>query len=178
MEKPNSRLTTSDAFFRPDVTVWLLMGLTGSGKTTFARRLEARGVVRLSVDEEVFARNGRYGIDYHESEYFAKEAPVVVETHRRLAALVEAGRDVVLDAGLWRRTDRDEMKKLVEASGGSWRLVYFDVGRDELLRRLTDRNQRGDANALRVTPEALDDFIARFEVPSGEGEELFDDALL
>jgi predicted kinase len=96
--------------------------------------------------------------------------------HRRLAGLVVAGRDVVLDAGLWRRSDRDEMKKLVEAAGGVWRLVYFDVGREELLRRLADRNRRGDANALRVTPEALDDFIARFEVPSGEGEELFDDA--
>ena len=36
-------------------TVWLLVGLTGSGKTTFARRLETRGVVRLSVDEEVFS---------------------------------------------------------------------------------------------------------------------------
>ena len=39
-------------------------GLTGSGKTTFARTLESAGVVRLSVDEEVFNRHGRYGVDY------------------------------------------------------------------------------------------------------------------
>ena len=111
------------------VTVWLLVGLTGSGKTTFAKQLEARGIVRLSVDEEVFARHGRYGIDYHESEYHEKESPVVADVYRRLQGLVAAGRDVVLDAGLWRRADRDEVKKLVEAAGGAWRLVYFDVGR-------------------------------------------------
>src|SRR5215207_8258600 len=44
--------------------VYLLCGLTGSGKTTYARQLEAAGAVRLSVDEEVFARHGRYGVDY------------------------------------------------------------------------------------------------------------------
>ena len=33
--------------------VYLLCGLTGSGKTTYARQLEAAGAVRLSVDEEV-----------------------------------------------------------------------------------------------------------------------------
>ena len=43
---------------------YLLAGLTGSGKTTYARRLEAEGVLRLSVDEEVFARDGRHGVDY------------------------------------------------------------------------------------------------------------------
>jgi predicted kinase len=152
--------------------VWLLTGLTGSGKTTYARRLEASGVVRLSVDEEVFARHGRYGVDYHESEYFAREAPVIEDVYRRLGELVAAGRDAVLDRGLWTRADRDAAKKLVEAAGGRWRLVYFRVSREELLRRLAERNQRDDANALLVTEPALDDFIGRFEEPDGEGEEI------
>jgi hypothetical protein len=37
-----------------------------------------------------------------------------------------------------------------------------------LLRRLAARNQRRDANALTVTPEALDDFFARFEPPTDD----------
>lgn len=41
---------------------------------------------------------------------------------------------------------------------------------DELLRRLTERNRRTDANALTVT--ALDQIIARFEPPTNEGEEI------
>ncbi|MFJ1590760.1 AAA family ATPase [Kitasatospora albolonga] len=153
--------------------VFLLVGLTGSGKTTYAqRKLEPEGAVRLSVDEAVHERHGRYGVDYPENTYFEKEAPVVAELHERLAELVTEGRDVVWDHGLWPRKDREAMKQLVESVGGRWRLLYFPVKRDELLRRLAERNERADANALVVTPEALDDFFVRFEAPQGEGEEI------
>jgi predicted kinase len=152
--------------------VYLLCGLTGSGKTTYAKRLEAAGALRLSVDEEVFARHGRYGADYPVAEYFDLERPVVEELRRRLIELIESGHDVVLDHGLWRRSDRDAYKRLVEAHGGRWRLLYFKVDPGVLRQRLADRNRRGDANALMVTPSALEDFIARFDEPVGEGEEL------
>ncbi|MFF0578065.1 AAA family ATPase [Streptosporangium saharense] len=150
--------------------VYLLVGLTGSGKTTYARQvLEPAGVMRLSVDELVYQRHGRYGVDYPEQEYFAREAPALAEVRERLAQLVKAGQDVVVDHGLWLRRDREEWKKLIEQAGGRWRLVYFDVPHRELLRRLAERNLREDADALMVTPEALEDFYARFE-PPGEDE--------
>ncbi|MDO0914137.1 ATP-binding protein [Streptomyces sp. DT2A-34] len=153
--------------------VYLLVGLTGSGKTTYAKqRLEPSRAVRLSVDELVHARHGRYGVDYPERDYFALEAPVVAEVRERLVALVAQGRDAVLDHGLWLHSAREEWKKLVEEAGGRWRLLYFPVERAELLRRLEERNLRGDANALTVTESALDDFYARFEPPEGEGEEI------
>lgn len=152
---------------------YLLIGLTGSGKTTYARRLEAEtGILRLSVDEEVFARNGRHGIDYPEHEYRARERPVVDEIQQRLAEAIQSGRSVVLDYGLWRRSERDAYKKLVEDAGGSWRLIYLKVDKAELLRRLVARNSRTDANALTVTPEALEEFFTRFDEPRDEGEEI------
>ncbi|CAM5736731.1 hypothetical protein SAFG77S_08537 [Streptomyces afghaniensis] len=58
-------------------TAVLLIGITGSGKTHLAQALSARGVVRLSVDEEVHRLHGRYGVDYPEHEYFEREAPAV-----------------------------------------------------------------------------------------------------
>lgn len=155
--------------------VFLLVGLTGSGKTTYAkRRLEPGGAVRLSVDELVHARHGRYGVDYPERDYFALEAPAVAEVRERLVGLVAAGRDVVLDHGLWLRSARQEWEKLVEEAGGRWRLLYFPVDRAELLRRLDERNRTEDANALMVTPSALDDFYARFEPPVDEDEEVIE----
>lgn len=152
--------------------VYLLAGLTGSGKTTYAKALEHRGVTRLSVDEEVHARHGRYGVDYPEDQYFALEAPVIEDVRARLVELIHDGQDVVLDHGLWRKADRDAYKKLVESHGSTWRLLHFRTDRDVLLQRLHERNQRADANALTVTPEALDDFYARFDEPHGEGEEI------
>ncbi len=177
-DRPVHKQTTmseTQAGHAPRPVVYLLVGLTGSGKTTYAKQhLVPAGAVRLSVDEEIHARHGRYGVDYPEHEYFSLEEPVVAEIRERLAALVAAGQDVVLDHGLWLRPAREEWKKIVESAGGRWRLLYFPVPREELLRRLDQRNRRDDANALAVTPSALDDFYARFDPPEGEGEEIIE----
>jgi predicted kinase len=99
---------------------------------------------------------------------------VVEELRRRLEVLVESARDVVLDYGLWQRSDRDAYKRLVEAHGGRWRLLYFKADWQVLVQRLAERNRRDHANALAVTPSALEDFFARFDEPVDEGEELVD----
>ncbi|KUL23157.1 AAA family ATPase [Actinoplanes awajinensis] len=152
--------------------VYLLSGLTGSGKTTYARKLVEEGVVRLSVDEMMHSRHGRFGIDYRESRYFELEAPIIDEIRGRLVRLIGRGRDVVFDHGLWRRADRDTYKHLVEAHGAQWRLLYFKVDKAELQRRLAERHQRDGANAATVSPRALDEFYARFDEPMDEGEEI------
>ncbi|MEV5104669.1 AAA family ATPase [Streptomyces massasporeus] len=103
-----------------------------------------------------------------EHEYFEREAPTVETVRAQLTELLRAGRSIVLDHNLWRRSDRDEWKKTVRAVGGRPLLVYLPASKESLLRRLAARNQRRDANALTVTPEALDDFFARFEPPTAD----------
>ncbi|MFE0381946.1 hypothetical protein ACFW1M_41765 [Streptomyces inhibens] len=56
------------------------------------------------------------------------------------------------------------------AAAGHPLVVYLPADREELLRRLDERNRREDANALTVTPEALDDFFARFDPPAVDEE--------
>ncbi|MET8183761.1 ATP-binding protein [Streptomyces sp. NPDC005336] len=149
-------------------TAILLIGITGSGKTHLAQALANHGLVRLSVDEEVHHLHGRYGVDYPEHEYFEREAPAVETVRTQLRELLRSGRSVVLDHGLWRRSDRDEWKKTVRAVGGRPLLVYLPASKEALLRRLAARNERRDPNALTVTPAALDDFFARFEPPTDD----------
>ncbi|MEU4801193.1 ATP-binding protein [Actinosynnema sp. NPDC023587] len=143
--------------------VHLLVGLPGSGKSTYARGL---GVVRLSVDERVKARHGRLGKDYPSADHLALLGPVVAEVRAELVAHVRAGRSVVLDHGLGRRAERDEYKRLVEDAGGTWRLVHFAVPHDELLRRLAARNE--DPEAGRITPEVLTWIADRSEEPADD----------
>lgn len=149
----------------------MLCGFVAAGKTTYARRLEAEGAVRLSLDEWVFAAHGRHGVDYDEGEYPRHQASALAELDQRLRALVAEGRDVVLDYGFWSREFRDSYKRLIEASGARWRLLYFDVELGEIRRRLQERNQRGGANALAVTDRHLNDFLTRWHPPHDEGEE-------
>ena len=69
----------------PDV--YLLVGLTGAGKTTYSKRvLEPAGVVRLSVDELIYNKHGRYGIDYPASVYFELYAPALETVREALFA--------------------------------------------------------------------------------------------
>ncbi len=153
----------------------LLCGLAGSGKTIYAQGLEAAGHVRLSIDEEVWSRFGRFGIDYEPAQYAELSAVAEEALRGRLVALVEQGRDVVVDFSFWQRAARDRYKRLIEDAGGSWRLIYLKADQVLLRRRLLERSGRFDANAaFPITDELLTSYAAGFEEPQGEGEEIID----
>jgi predicted kinase len=151
----------------------LLCGVAGAGKTTYAQVLEREGFARLSIDEELWRRFGRYGVDYAPERYAELSSQAESWVREQLAALLQQGKDVVVDSSLWRRSRRDEYKALVTLAGGRWRLIHL-VQRPEVLRaRLRKRAQRFDANAaFAITDEMLDDYLAGFEPPRGEGEEV------
>ena len=77
---------------------------------------------------------------------------------------------MVLDHGLGLRSDRDDYKQLVTELGGRWRLLFFQVDRSELLRRLALRNAQAGSGIMTV--ETLDWMIRTSEPCEGEGEEL------
>ena len=124
-------------------TVYLLAGLPGSGKTTYAKALESEGVVRLAVDDQILARHGVLGVDYEAEEHAGHLAGVLEDLNTQLTDHVKAGRDVVLDHGLGQRDERDFYKQLVEQHGGQWCLIHFTVDHSELIRRLERRGVSG-----------------------------------
>lgn len=145
--------------------------MAGSGKTTFAQRLEKLGFVRLSIDEEIWATNGRYGIDYPIEIYEQLKVEAELKLRNELVNLLNEKRNVVVDFSFWQRTRRNEYKKLIEDGGGEWRLIYLKVPPNNLRKRLRIRSQRFDANAaFTITEEILSSFLEGFEVPSDEGE--------
>jgi predicted kinase len=130
-------------------TVYLLAGLPGSGKTTYAKALESEGVVRLGVDDEIRARHGLFGVDYPVEEHLGFLAGVLEDVNQQLIEHVEAGHDVVLDHGLGQRDERDSYKRLVEEHGGQWCLIHFTVDHTELIRRLEIRNARPGPHSVK-----------------------------
>lgn len=166
-------VNADDEGSRRGAQVVLLCGVAGSGKTTHAQHLEAEGCTRLSIDEEVWTRFGRYGIDYDVGDYERLSEAAEDALRQRLLDLVGQGRDVVVDFSFWSRSSRDRYEQLVRDAGGHWRLLHLQVPHDVLRRRLEERSRRFDANAAFTSDEAtLTRYLRDFEAPDGEGEEV------
>ena len=85
--------------------VVFMCGPSGAGKTTYARRLEAEGMVRLSFDAGIWAR----GITGGEVPEEVREE-IRTELRAELRRLLDEGRDVVLDFSFWSRAMREEWR--------------------------------------------------------------------
>jgi predicted kinase len=161
---------------RNDVTplVVMMCGVAGSGKTTFSKVLEQEGFVRLSIDEEIWATNGRWGIDFPMEKFEEYRQDAEVTLRNRLIKLIHDKQQVVIDFSFWDRWRRNRYKKLIEDSGGKWILVYLKVQEQDLRERLKVRNQRFDANSFPISEELLASYLNGFEIPQGEGEIVID----
>lgn len=152
--------------------VYLLCGLGGSGKSTYAQKLAERGLEKFSLDEYVYGKFGRAIVDLPEHEYLQHYRAAQEELDQKLISTIKNKQSVVLDYGFWRRSSRDYYKQLIEKHGGECKLIYLKASPETLKKRLQERNKRTDANAFPVTEGMLHSFIERFEEPHNEGEEI------
>lgn len=140
------------------MTLFVLCGLPGSGKTTLARELEAQhDAVRFCPDEwmtDLWDQPQR--VLLHEQMW-----PVA----QRLLA---AGVDVVIEFGSWSRAERDVLREGARALGVPVELHYLDVPIDELERRVVARNREG------ITRAQLEEWAGIIEVPTPDELALFD----
>lgn len=154
-----------------DGRVVLMCGLAGSGKTTFSMELAAKGFERLGLDEEVWARFGRYGLDYPAEAYDGHLAAARAILIEKLSSHMIASRAVVVDSAFWSRAHRDDFKLRIAAAGRPWSLVYMKTPEAVLRARLAVRAERFDANAALPIDEAtFSQFLRSFQEPMDEGQ--------
>ena len=111
-----------------------MCGPAGSGKTTFARKLEAGGADRLSFDEESFKR----GIFKHPLPDEIREA-IKQELDARLLELIKSGQDVVLDYSFWSKEMRKEYTDLLKSNGIHPIIYYVECPKEIAMERLQKR---------------------------------------
>jgi predicted kinase len=159
-------------------TVYLLCGLGGSGKSTYAQKLvEDEGIRKFSLDEYVYSIHGRKITKMSEDEYLKIYRASKTQLDEELVKALQNNESTVLDYGFWRRDSRKYYKKLIEENGGTWKLIYLKASPELLMKRLRERNNRTDANAFPVSEDMLNTYLERFEEPKDEGETIIDQDL-
>jgi predicted kinase len=96
-------------------TLYLMVGLPGSGKTTRAREIEvAERALRLTPDDWIVAL---YGADLGRPQRDAVRDPVEALQWTVARRALTLGCDVILDWGFWSRQEREEYAAQAAALG-------------------------------------------------------------
>ncbi|NYJ74570.1 AAA family ATPase [Allobranchiibius huperziae] len=148
---------------RQPPTLFLTVGLPGTGKTTAARRIEVeRGALRLTKDEWVKAL---YGQDNPPSAQDVIEGRLIEVGLRAL----ELGIDVVIDFGLWSRDERSALRRAGADRGATVELIYLALPQDEQFRRLDRRQSDAPHTTWPISRQELTRWADAFETPT-QGE--------
>jgi predicted kinase len=142
--------------------MWILCGLSFSGKSTLARRLATEhGAEVVSLDAINEERGVGHGGDGLPVSVWGETLDLAL---KRVDDLLASGRDVVMDDTACYRWMRDRFREVAARRGAEVKLLFLDTPLAEIARRraaATDR--RG------ITDAVFDEHLRTFERP-GEDE--------
>jgi predicted kinase len=119
-------------------------------------------MVRLSFDQEAWSR-GITAMPLPEDVRGEVERVL----RARLADLVRAGSDVVLDFSFWSRRMRDEYREFLRPLGVVPETVYLATDRSTVLQRISARAAQG-GDDFKLSAEVAARYFDHFEVPTAD----------
>lgn len=148
--------------------VYMICGFIGAGKTTFAKKLEAKTeAVRITKDEWLIKLLGHDPRVEGFEEYDAK----MCELSNDVAfQFVEHGVDVIIDNGFGVREQREEMKKRIESVGAEAVLYYVKCPIEVMKERVVNRSNNLTEDSFEIDEELFDKYVKYWE-PPGEDED-------
>lgn len=144
-------------------TLFMLVGLPGSGKTTLAKKIENKHkALRFSQDDWVVAL---YGNNLSRPERDA--APKIVhhiqwQITKRVLSL---GCNVVLDWGFWSQAERAKYRKEAKALNAKIKMIFLDAPIEVLWSRIKPRVE-SNKGSLQIKKFELRKWSKKFEPPT------------
>jgi len=141
-----------------------MVGLPCSGKTTLAQKLERElPALRLTTDEWHIRL---FGQDAEEPEHDARHSLIETILWNIASRALELGTNVILDFGFWAREEREDYRSRAKQLGASSEVHFLDVSKDELMRRLEERNSQSSQESFYIPVEMMKPWIEFFQKPT------------
>lgn len=144
-------------------TLFITIGLPGSGKTTYAKKLASdysKSITYLSSDE----LRAKFGTGEEDQSVTPQ---VFAHIKQEVDNLLKHGKNVLVDATNVNRGDRKESIDTAKKYGAQVIALVFVMDRAGLIKRNLDRSKLG---GRAVPTEVIDKMLAKYEAPtSSEG---------
>lgn len=143
-------------------TMYVMVGLPASGKTTRARQLETeRQALRLTPDEWMIPLFGQSAADGRRDVLEGRFVWLAIRAMR-------AGVSVILDFGVWGKDERSALRWLAVEAEADCELVYLWIDEVEQERRVAARFAAEPMSSFEMRPDELDAFRRLFQVPDDD----------
>lgn len=141
----------------------LIHGFVGSGKTTYATKLERElPALRFSVDDWLTRLYGQNPSSEKFEDYYSRATSLIWQVATQALSL---GHDVILDFGFWSRSSRDDARQRIQKVGAKAVLHYVTCSEETMRTRALSRTAQMPKGALYIDDNALNEFRNRFESP-------------
>lgn len=147
----------------------LIVGNTGSGKTTYSAKLKEKnkGII-FSIDKwnKTLFLTDKKPTDG--LEWFLERIDRAEEMIMELVTQLEnAKTDSILDLGLSKFEHREKFRKFAESKGYELKIHFLDISKETRLKRVMKRNtEKGETFEFEVSKENFDFMETWFEKPS------------
>jgi predicted kinase len=149
--------------------VHLIVGNTGSGKTTYAQNLKAKtNAIVFSIDKwnnTLFLpdKKATDGLDWFLERIERSETIILDLIHQ----LEQAGIDSILDLGLSKFEHREKFRRFSIENGYEFMTHFLDISKEIRYQRVLKRNsEKGDTFQFKVSQADFDFMETWFEKPT------------
>ena len=148
--------------------VFMVCGISGSGKTAFSKKLELSGVPRISMDEELWPDYYVYPglLSKEHLDFLYKQATERI--FAKIRNFCAEGHPCSVDMPFCKAAQRKAFRAQIENFGGEPVLIWINTDLPVLKQRLADRTGKNGPNNLPVSEEEIEMFWRGFQRPHGE----------
>ena len=148
--------------------VFMVCGISGSGKTSFTKKLELFGVPRISMDEDLwpdyYICPGLFSEEH--LDFLYKQATERI--FAKIRNFCAEGHSCSVDMPFCKAAQRDAFRAHVENCGGEPVLIWINTDLPVLKKRLLDRAGKNGPNNLPVSEAEIEMYWKGFQRPLDE----------